>query len=109
MPNSFARRSITANESRRSDRIGSRPGANTHPRAGVVHVALRVPQRGLVLGLRGRRGVPRADEDLVVTGRELERYPPVPPRPPAEVLEQLRLGPARAAVDRHVDAGDVTL
>ena len=40
-------------------------GVDPDPRAGVVDVALRVPQRRLVLGLRGRRGVPGADEDLV--------------------------------------------
>ena len=41
------------------------------PRTGVVHVALRVPERCVILGLRGRGGVPRADEDLVLSGREV--------------------------------------
>src|SRR3954451_25211896 len=89
-----------------SSRRGS---AHPHPRTGVVDVPLRVPQRRLVLGLRGRRGVPRADEDLVLSGRELDHGAPVPPGPAAEVLEQLRLGPRRAAVDRDVDPGDVPL
>ena len=35
-----------------------------NPRACVVHVALRIPERRFVLGLRGRRGVPGAHDDL---------------------------------------------
>src|SRR3954452_9393118 len=68
-----------------------RDGAHPNPRASAVHVALRVPERRLVLRLRGRRGVPGADDDLVLTWREVDRDPPVPPGPGAEVLEQLRL------------------
>src|SRR5215212_3502821 len=109
MPDSLARRSIAATESRRSDRLDSRPGADTHSRAGVVDVALRVPERSLILRLRGRRRVPGSDEDLVVARREVDRDAPVPPRPAAEVLEQLGLRPGPAGVDRDVDAGDVAL
>ncbi len=58
-------------------------GAHPNPGAGVVHVALRVPQRRVLLRLGGGRGVPGADEDLVLSGRELNRDPPVPPSPPA--------------------------
>src|SRR5215217_6750337 len=68
-------------------------GADLHPRAGVVDVALRVPQRRLVLRLRGRRGVPGADEDLVLSGHEVDGDLPMPPGPRAEVLEQLGLRP----------------
>src|SRR6185369_4838559 len=95
----------------RADRAPGLRGdrADADPRAGVVDVALRVPQRGLVLGLGGGRGVPGADDDLVVSGREVDRCPPVPPRPPAEVVEELRLRPRRAGVERDVDARDVAL
>src|SRR3954449_3468926 len=81
--------------------------ADARPR--VVDVALRVPQRGLVLGLRGRRGVPRAHDDLVLARRELDGGAPLAPRPRAEVVEQLRLRPACLAVERDVDARDVAL
>jgi hypothetical protein len=63
-----------------------RGGANPHAGAGVIHVALRVPQACLVLRLGGRRGVPGAHEDLVLSGREVDRDPPVPPGPPAEIV-----------------------
>src|SRR3954452_11000282 len=65
-----------------------RAHVDADPRTGVVDVALRVPQRRLVLRLRRRRGVPRAYEDLVVAGLQLEHGAPVAPRPRAEILEQ---------------------
>src|ERR687891_2346795 len=95
-----------------------RPARSSHDRsngvdadagAGVVHVALRVPQGRFVLGLRGRRGVPGAYEDLVLSGREVDGDPPLPPGPPAEVVEQLGLRPGRAAVERDVDPRHVPL
>ena len=61
--------------------------------AGVVDVALRVPEGGFVLGLGGGGGVPGADDELVVAGREVERRAPVAPGPGAQVLEQLGLCP----------------
>ena len=91
-----------------ADHVGRSHGRRVLDR-GVVHVALRVPQRRLALGLRRRRGVPGPDEDLVLPGRELDRDAPVPPRPAAAIVEQLRLRPARAAVERDVDARDVAL
>src|SRR3954447_20853274 len=84
-------------------------GAHPNPRASVVHVALRVPERRLVLRLRGRRGVPGADDDFVFSRCELDHRAPVPPRPTAEVVEQLRLRPGHTAVERNVDPPDVPL
>src|SRR5919109_3451438 len=76
---------------------GSLDGVDQDPRAGVVHVALWVPQGRLVLRLRRRRGVPGAHDDLVLSGREVHDDPPVPPRPAAQVVEQLGLRPPGAA------------
>ena len=80
---------------------------DVYSRAGVVHVALWVPERRLVLRLRGGGGVPGADGDLVLASREGERGAPVAPGPAAEVVEQLGLRPIRAAVDGDVDPRDV--
>ena len=45
----------------------------------------------------------------MLSRRELEGDPPVPPGPAAEILEQLGLRPPRAAVDRDVDPLDGAL
>src|ERR671914_98899 len=50
-----------------------------------------------VLRPGGRRRVPGPDEDLVLSGRDLDRDAPVSPGPATEVVEQLRLRPACAA------------
>ena len=84
-------------------------GPHADARAGVVHVTLGVLQRRVVLWLGGLRRVPGTDEDLVLPGREFEGNPPLSPGPPAEVLKQLRLRPARATVDRDVDPRDMPL
>src|SRR5258705_4548770 len=93
--------------SRRTRSTSGTCDADPDPRAGVVHVALRVPQRRLVLRLCSRRRVPGANENLVLSRTRIDRDPPVPPRPPAEVVEQLRLRPGRAAIKRDVDARDL--
>ena len=83
--------------------------ADARAAPGVVHVALRVPHRGGVLGLGGGGAVPGPDEDLVLAGAELGVELPQPPRPAAEVLEQLGASPRGAGVAGDVDPRDEPL
>src|SRR6201989_1201379 len=56
-------------------------GMDPDSRAGGGDVALRVPQSCFAFRLGGGRGVPRADDDLVVAGCEVDRDVPMPPGP----------------------------
>ena len=75
----------------RSSKPSVRDDANPWPR--VVHVALRIPHARLVLRLRRRRGVPSADQHLVLAGRQVDGRPPLAPCPAAQVLAQRGLDP----------------
>ena len=98
------------------DQLGSnliknlgRSRAHANLRAGVVDVALGIPQRSLVLGLGRRRRVPGTYEQLMLARRQVQRDAPVPPSPSPKILQQARLCPAHAAVGRDVDPADVPI
>ena len=66
-------------------------GSYPDSRAGVVHVALGVPEACFVVRLRRCGGVPRTYEDLVIPRREVDGDLPVAPGPRPEVVKQLGL------------------
>lgn len=74
--------------------------------AGVVELPLGVPQRGFVLWLRGGRGVPCENNDLVLTLVKINLDPPMPLGPRYKVVQQLGRLPGHSTVQRDVDARD---
>src|SRR3954454_22529122 len=82
--------------------------SDADPWAGVVDVALGIPQRRFILRLRRGRGIPRADHDLMLSGVEIDGRSPLPPGPRPEIVEQFRLHRV-AGIKRDVHARDVAL
>src|SRR5438105_12536583 len=87
-----------------SARVAGRREANPMP--GVVDVPLQVPDLGGVLGLGGRRRVPRADDELAGSRLDLEVCCPEPPAARAGSIQELGRQEGLALVERHLDALD---